>query len=213
MSAGKLPEGWASASVSTVTTLIRGVTYKREQAINYLKDDYLPLIRANNIQNGKFDTTDLVFVPENLVKESQKISSEDIVSAMSSGSKSVVGKSAHQLIPFECSFGAFCGALRPDKRIFPKFIAHFTISSFYRNKISSLSAGANINNIKPSSFDLINIPIPSFFDQKNVAEKNATLLVQVDRIKARLEKISQILKSFRHAVLGGAGSGKLTEHW
>lgn len=96
MSAGKLPEGWVIAPVSTVTTLIRGVTYKKEQAINYLKDDYLPLIRANNIQNGKFDTTDLVFVPKNLVKESQKISPEDIVIAMSSGSKSVVGKSAHR---------------------------------------------------------------------------------------------------------------------
>lgn len=114
MSAGKLPEGWVIAPVSTVTTLIRGVTYKKEQAINYLKDDYLPLIRANNIQNGKFDTTDLVFVPKNLVKENQKISPEDIVIAMSSGSKSVVGKSAHQHLPFECSFGAFCGVLRPE---------------------------------------------------------------------------------------------------
>lgn len=172
MSRGKLPEGWTTAPVSTVTTLIRGVTYKKEQALNYLQDDYLPLIRANNIQNGKFDTTDLVFVPKNLVKESQKISPEDIVIAMSSGSKSVVGKSAHQRLPFECSFGAFCGALRPEKHISPSFIAHFTKSSFYRNKISSLSAGANINNIKPASFDLINIPIPSLAEQKVIAENS-----------------------------------------
>ncbi|STV62081.1 type I restriction-modification system [Klebsiella pneumoniae subsp. ozaenae] len=201
MSGGKLPEGWATAPVSTVTTLIRGVTYKKEQALNYLQDDYLPLIRANNIQNGKFDTTDLVFVPKNLVKESQKISPEDIVIAMSSGSKSVVGKSAHQRLPFECSFGAFCGALRPEKHISPSFIAHFTKSSFYRNKISSLSAGANINNIKPASFDLINIPIPSFTEQKIIAEKLDTLLAQVDSTKARLEQIPQILKRFRQAVL------------
>ncbi|MCT9844808.1 restriction endonuclease subunit S [Leclercia adecarboxylata ATCC 23216 = NBRC 102595] len=201
MSGGKLPEGWASAPVSIVTTLIRGVTYKKEQAINYLKDDYLPLIRANNIQNGKFDTTDLVFVPKNLVKESQKISPEDIVIAMSSGSKSVVGKSAHQQLPFECSFGAFCGVLRPGKHISPRFIAHFTKSSFYRNKISSLSAGANINNIKPASFDLIDIPIPSLAEQKIIAEKLDTILAQVDSTKARLEQIPQILKRFRQAVL------------
>ncbi|EPJ4166811.1 restriction endonuclease subunit S [Citrobacter freundii] len=213
MSAGKLPEGWATAPVSTVTTLIRGVTYKKEQALNYLQDDYLPLIRANNIQNGKFDTTDLVFVPKNLVKESQKISPEDIVIAMSSGSKSVVGKSAHQRLPFECSFGAFCGALRPEKLISPNFIAHFTKSSFYRNKISSLSAGANINNIKPASFDLINIPIPSLAEQKIIAEKLDTLLAQVDSTKARLEQIPQILKRFRQAVLASATSGKLTETW
>ncbi|EQA0421047.1 restriction endonuclease subunit S [Escherichia coli] len=204
MSAGKLPEGWVSAPVSTVTTLIRGVTYKKEQAINYLKDDYLPLIRANNIQNGKFDTTDLVFVPKNLVKESQKISPEDIVIAMSSGSKSVVGKSAHQHLPFECSFGAFCGVLRPEKLIFSDFIAHFTKSSLYRNKISSLSAGANINNIKPASFDLINIPIPPLAEQKIIAEKLDTLLAQVESTKARLEQIPQILKRFRQAVLASA---------
>ena len=204
MSAGKLPEGWVSAPVSTVTTLIRGVTYKKEQAINYLKDDYLPLIRANNIQNGKFDTTDLVFVPKNLVKESQKISPEDIVIAMSSGSKSVVGKSAHQHLPFECSFGAFCGVLRPEKLIFSGFIAHFTKSSLYRNKISSLSAGANINNIKPASFDLINIPIPPLAEQKIIAEKLDTLLAQVESTKARLEQIPQILKRFRQAVLASA---------
>ena len=213
MSAGKLPEGWVSAPVSTVTTLIRGVTYKKEQAINYLKDDYLPLIRANNIQNGKFDTTDLVFVPKNLVKESQKISPEDIVIAMSSGSKSVVGKSAHQHLPFECSFGAFCGVLRPEKLIFSGFIAHFTKSSLYRNKISSLSAGANINNIKPASFDLINIPIPPLAEQKIIAEKLDTLLAQVESTKARLEQIPQILKRFRQAVLSAAVTGKLTERW
>lgn len=190
-----------------------GVTYKKEQALNYLQDNYLPLIRANNIQNGKFDTTDLVFVPKNLVKESQKISPEDIVIAMSSGSKSVVGKSAHQRLPFECSFGAFCGALRPEKLMSPGFIAHFTKSSFYRNKISSLSAGANINNLKPASFDLINIPIPSLTEQKIIAEKLDTLLAQVDSTKARLEQIPQILKRFRQAVLAAAISGKLTEKW
>ncbi|EAA7670140.1 restriction endonuclease subunit S [Salmonella enterica subsp. enterica serovar Molade] len=213
MSGGKLPEGWTTAPVSTVTTLIRGVTYKKEQALNYLQDDYLPLIRANNIQNGKFDTTDLVFVPKNLVKESQKISPEDIVIAMSSGSKSVVGKSAHQRLPFECSFGAFCGALRPEKHISPSFIAHFTKSSFYRNKISSLSAGANINNIKPASFDLINIPIPSLAEQKIIAEKLDTLLAQVDSTKARLEQIPQILKRFRQAVLAAAVTGRLTKEY
>lgn len=213
MSTEKLPEGWGVVPVSDVTTLIRGVTYKKEQAINHLKDGYLPLIRANNIQNGRFNTSDLVFVPENLVKESQKIAPEDIVIAMSSGSKTVVGKSAHQVLPFECSFGAFCGILRPEKNTLPKFIAYFTQSSFYRNKISSLSAGANINNIKPSSFELISIPMPSLAEQKIIAEKLDTLLAQVDNTKARLEQIPQILKRFRQAVLTTAVNGTLTEQW
>ncbi|WP_447516563.1 restriction endonuclease subunit S, partial [Escherichia coli] len=63
---------------------------------------------------------------------------------------------------------------------------------------------ANINNIKPASFDLINIPIPPLAEQKIIAEKLDTLLAQVESTKARLEQIPQILKRFRQAVLASA---------
>ncbi|WP_409521219.1 restriction endonuclease subunit S [Leclercia sp.] len=46
-----------------------------------------------------------------------------------------------------------------------------------------------------------------------MAEKLDTLLAQVDSTKAHLERIPQILKRFRQAVLAAAVNGRLTESW
>ncbi|MCL6405389.1 restriction endonuclease subunit S [Dickeya dadantii] len=57
------------------------------------------------------------------------------------------------------------------------------------------------------------IYLPSIQEQEVIAEKLDTLLLQVDSIKAHLDKIPLILKKFRQSVLAAAVSGKLTEDW
>jgi type I restriction enzyme S subunit len=55
--------------------------------------------------------------------------------------------------------------------------------------------------------------IPPLAEQKVIADKLDTLLAQVETTKARLDRIPQILKTFRQSVLAAAVSGKLTEEW
>ncbi|WP_285260591.1 restriction endonuclease subunit S [Halopseudomonas bauzanensis] len=55
--------------------------------------------------------------------------------------------------------------------------------------------------------------IPPLAEQKVIADKLDTLLAQVETIKARLERIPQILKRFRQSLLAAAVSGRLTEEW
>ena len=207
-----LPQ-WSSSTLSDVTTIIRGVTYKKAQASNQPFTDSLAILRANNIQGGNVIASDLVYVPSDLVKPHQRLLKGDIVVAMSSGSKAVVGKTARIKEDFDGSFGAFCGVLRPVSKVIPTYLAWFTHSLEYRNRISSLSAGANINNLKPSHFDEIQIPIAPLAEQNVIADKLDTLLAQVENTKARLERIPQILKRFRQSVLAAAVSGRLTEEW
>lgn len=59
----------------------------------------------------------------------------------------------------------------------------------------------------------IPMPLPPLAEQKVIAERLDTLLAQVENTKARLERIPEILKSFRQSVLNAAVSGKLTEEW
>lgn len=59
----------------------------------------------------------------------------------------------------------------------------------------------------------LEIPIPPLAEQKIIADKLDTLLAQVETTKARLERIPEILKTFRQSVLAAAVSGKLTEGW
>lgn len=59
----------------------------------------------------------------------------------------------------------------------------------------------------------VRIPLPPLAEQKVIADKIDTLLAQVKTTKARLNRIPNILKSFRQSVLAAAVSGKLTEEW
>lgn len=76
-----------------------------------------------------------------------------------------------------------------------------------------MSAGANINNLKPSHFDELNFPFPPLAEQKVIADKLDALLAQVEATKSRLERIPEIIKRFRQSVLAAAVSGRLTEEF
>lgn len=213
MSNTQLPNGWITPTISDIASIIRGVTYKKTESSDVETKGLLPVLRANNIQSGKLIFGDFVYVPEKNISSEQKIKAGDIVVAMSSGSKNIVGKTAHTTINWEGGFGAFCGVLRPSKLIADSFLYFFTQSLEYRNQVSDLSAGVNINNLKPSHFDEINIQLPPFSEQKEIATLLDDLLAQVDTLKTRLDAIPNILKRFRQSVLAAAVSGKLTEEW
>ena len=209
----ELPKGWVGINLDKICDIIRGVTYKKEDAIDYSKMGYIPLYRANNIQNSKLIENELVYLPQSLVKESQLLKGGDIVVAMSSGSKSIVGKAAQYFSNEKKTFGAFCGTLRPIVSVQSKYVGYFTQTKYYRELLSSLSAGANINNLKPAFFGEINVPLAPFAEQTRIVEKLDEVLAQVDTIKARLDGIPAILKRFRQSVLAAAVSGRLTEEW
>lgn len=57
------------------------------------------------------------------------------------------------------------------------------------------------------------IALPPLAEQKMIADKLDALLAQVQATKSRLERILNILKTFRQSVLAAAVSGKLTEEW
>jgi len=209
----ELPFGWISIPLDAVSNLIRGVTYKKDESADHPEEGYLPVLRANNIQNGKLQFDDLVFVLEQNIKDIQKIRKGDIVVAMSSGSKRLVGKCGIAKTDFNGGFGAFCGVLRPSQYINSKYVGLYTQTKEYSDLISSLSKGVNINNLKPDHFSEIKIPLAPLNEQIRIADKLDSVLAKVDAAQARLEKIPTLLKRFRQSVLAAATSGELTREW
>ena len=213
MSERELPEEWGEAVVTDIAGFVRGVTFKKAEAIAYPEVGYVPIIRANNIQDSKLILDDLVYAPEGKVSDSQRIKAGDVVVAMSSGSRKVVGKTASANKDWEGAFGAFCGVFRPSRHMSSSYFGYYFGTQEYRSKASSLAAGANINNLKASHFDQMLVPIPGLKEQKAIADKLDKLLAQVNNLKARLDAIPAILKRFRQSVLAAAVSGSLTDGW
>lgn len=73
--------------------------------------------------------------------------------------------------------------------------------------------GGSLTRAQPKKVATFPIPLAPLAEQQVIADKLDTLLAQVESIKARLERIPEILKQFRQSVLAAAVSGKLTEEW
>lgn len=175
--------------VGDLSEQIRGVTYGKEDASKTPASGYLPVLRAGNITDNGLFYGDLVYVPAGKVSAKQKLRIGDVVVAASSGSLDVVGKTAPVLADFDGGFGAFCKVLRPNARVEPKYFAQFFKRPEYRTTISSLAAGANINNLRNEHLDELLMPLPTLPEQRRIA----AILDQADALRTkRREALGQL---------------------
>ena len=219
MIGSELPKGWKLVPLKEITSIIRGVSYPKEEAKLHPEENYVHILRGGNIQDGKivFETDDNVYVNSSLVGEEQFVFKDDVVIVASTGSKKVIGKAATIEEDSRCiSFGAFLLLLRTNV-IDKRFHSYFFQTQYYRNTISSLAGGININNIKKEHIENLQIPLPPLTEQKQIAEKLDKLFDQIETIKEASNKIPELLKNFRQQVLTYAVTGKLTNsdfaHW
>ena len=213
MIGSELPKGWKLVPLKEITSIIRGVSYPKEEAKLHPEENYVHILRGGNIQDGKivFETDDNVYVNSSLVGEEQFVLKDDVVIVASTGSKKVIGKAATIEEDSRCiSFGAFLLLLRTNV-IDKRFHSYFFQTQYYRNTISSLAGGININNIKKEHIENLQIPLPPLTEQKQIAEKLDKLFDQIETIKEASNKIPELLKNFRQQVLTYAVTGKLLE--
>jgi type I restriction enzyme S subunit len=181
--------------VGKISTQIRGISYSQGDAIHSTQEDYAPILRANNITEDGLNFKDLIYVPKRIIKEHQLLKKGDILIAASSGSKCIVGKAALVKSDIFCSFGAFCKVIRPNRNVDFGYFSYFFQTPDYRKKISALSTGANINNLKNEHLDKLRIPLPPLETQKKIA----AILYKADELRRNnlkiLEKYDQLAQS------------------
>ena len=207
-----LPKGWVWTQVENIAEFIRGVSYRKNESSKTPKIDYVPILRANNI-NAQLNYEDLVYVQRERVKDEQYVKALDIIIAMSSGSKHLVGKAAQAYQDFEGGFGTFCGLVRGSLQLDRKFIGLFFQSPGYRNEISRLSIGININNLRRENVESMLIPIPPLAEQRRIVAKLETLFTQLDAAVDNLKKAHTQLQRYRQSLLKAAFEGELTREW
>ena len=182
--------------VSDVCEQIRGVSYSGDDAMSVPESGYLAVLRANNITDEGLSFDDLTYVPEARISAKQLVIAGDVVIAASSGSLSVVGKAAPAMQNLNMGFGAFCKVLRPNSKVDHAYFAHFFKTKSYRQKVSSLAAGANINNLRNEHLDDLPFPLPPLGEQRRIAailDQAETLRTQRRTALALLDSLTQSL--------------------
>jgi type I restriction enzyme S subunit len=91
--------------------------------------------------------------------------------------------------------------------------SHFLFRLLQCSNLRQNDSGSAQPVISGAKIYPIEINLPPLAEQKVIADKLDSLLAQVENTKIRLNRIPNILKTFRQSVLSAAVSGKLTEEW
>jgi len=178
------------SKLGRVITQVRGISYQKGDAITEQIPGYIPLLRANNIEGGSLNSSDLIYVPKEIVKDKQIVRRGDIVIAASSGSINIVGKAGFATSDNNITFGAFCKLIRSKQdHIVPEYLNFYFQSKKYRAIISNLAQGANINNLKNEHIDELEIPLPPLPEQKRIAD-------MLDKADALRKKNKELLDAY-----------------
>ena len=183
------------AKVKDIAMQIRGVSYHPEDLHDNLDEDSVVLLRANNIKDGKLILDDVVYVSKSKVAEQQYLQTGDILICASSGSKELVGKAAFvDSVKNPMTFGAFCKVVRPQPE-YSEYLEHYFNSPVYRRKISALSAGANINNIKNEHIDNLDIQLVDEKERREIITILNELNMLISLRKQQLFKLDELVKA------------------
>ena len=195
----EIPPTWAWVKLEDICESNRGLTYSP----NNIKQFGIPVLRANNIQNGIINYENLIYVDENMeIKENCFAKKEDILMCATNGSSKLVGKVA--LIEKEnMAFGAFMSIIRSPYNIFLKY---YFESQCFRNQLEGFST-TTINQITQNMLKNFTIPLPPLKEQEEIA-RTLDILVKLandfDNIKEELKRIEKrIEKSLLKIAING----------
>lgn len=110
-----------------------------------------------------------------------------------------------------CCIGRGLAAIRAYSPIDQKFL-------FYQIRaiepwLSEQGTGTTFKAISGDFIRSLEVSIAPLNEQKRIADKLDQTLAIVERAKARLARVPEILKQFRQSILAAATDGRLTEDW
>ena len=202
---------WEKKRLEDLCIFVRGLTYSKKDEV---QESSNRVLRATNIDlethTLKFD--DIRFINDEInIKEEKQVKQNDILIYTASGSKSHLGKVAFINNTIDFAFGGFMAVIRTNDEILPQYLFNILISQDFKNHLSQLSDGANINNLK---FDLIKdflIPLPPLPVQKQIVEKLDAAFADIDRAMNATKKKTVNLIALKSSILNHAFSGELTK--
>ena len=206
----ELSPSWKVSKIGDVADVIRGVTYSKADILSENDKNSVPLLRATNLEVDAIDFNEMVYVPKKVVKEQQFLRIDDILLAASSGSISVVGKSAQVVKTNGATFGAFCSVIRP-KSIHAKFLALWVQSPEIRDHWSATAKGTNINNLKTSDILETRVPLPPLSEQQKIVNILESYLSHLDVSVAMADEMERLSSSLRRSLLQASFTGQLTK--
>ena len=177
-------------------------------------DSGVPIARIQNVKRFRFIDKNIRFVSTEKAEQLRRhsfISGDILITKLGDP----LGLACE--VPKLFKFGIIVADLvrfRPNINVCSKpYILYLLNSEIVTKQIEAHVKGTTRPRINLGVIRNLSLPLAPLAEQKVISDKLDSMLAQVETTKARLERIPEILKTFRQSVLASAVSGKLTEEW
>ncbi len=193
------PKNWSTCELVNIASIQNGFPFK-SNLFNTNRKGF-PLLRIRDIVSSKIETfydgdylNDYVVVNGDLIVGMDG----DFNHNMWSNEPTLLNQRVCRILPDECY-------------IKKKFL-YYGLGDFLK-VINDNTSAVTVKHLSSKSIGEIPFPLPPLPEQERIVAKLDKLFAQHEKIKKALDRIPQLLKSFRQQVLTQAVTGKLTEQW
>ncbi len=201
----ELPEGWIGARLGWMTCSVEyGTSAKSAETGS------CPVLRMGNIQNGKFDWTDLVFTDDENEIAKYLLNEGDVLFNRTN-SPELVGKSAIFKSKYAAIFAGYLIRVNQIETIAESQYLNYFLNSHIAKQHGNTVKTDGVNQSNINGEKLVNYPFPfcSLEEQKVIVGLLDAKLSEVDQLDQTLTTSLQQSEALRQSILKKAFSGQL----
>lgn len=202
---GAIPTHWEILKLKYVALTNIGLVYTPDDIVENSDKGY-PLLRANNIQNGKIDYQDLIYIKSEQIEKKQIASIGDLLMCVRNGSENLLGKTA-KIQDGYFSFGAFTAIIKSQ---FNDYFYWIFQTNMLRKSIASFSVSNGIGQISQEDIKNFIIPFPPLQEQKQIAEFLDSEISKIDSIIEKIKKQIELIKEYKNSLINQAVCGRIS---
>lgn len=201
----ELPHGWAWDKLGWMTC---GVEYGTSAKSSENGD--IPVLRMGNIQNGKFDWSDLVYTNDKLEIAEYSLIAGDVLFNRTN-SPELVGKTAIYRGEQPAIFAGYLIRVNHISTVIDSQFLNLFLNSFTSKKYGNTVKTDGVNQSNINGDKLSNYPFPycSLFEQKEITRILEEKLSILDKTEEDVIFQLQKAEALRQAILKRAFSGQL----
>lgn len=186
---------WPMVRLGDVCEFSRGLTYSKSDEV---QDSLNVVLRSNNVdlETGRLVLDELKYIRDSIeIPTSKRVSKGAILMCTANGSKQHLGKVALIDGDYGYAFGGFMGLLTPNDSIDSRYLYWQLMSFEFKRLVTTLTDGANINNLKFTDISQFTFPLPPLSEQKEIVARLERELAAVEKMKKGFEALAETAKA------------------
>ena len=201
---GQIPTHWGKRKIKHIASTNIGLVYSPNE-ITENGVNTTGILRSNNIQEGKINYLNLIYIDSEKVGKKQIASIGDLLMCVRNGSEDLVGKTA-KITQDNFSFGAFMAVIRSPYNDYLYWIFQ---TNLLRKSIANFSVSIGIGQISQEDIKNFVFPFPPLEEQKAIAEYLDTQIEKIDLAICKIKSQINLIKEYKTTLISEAVCGRV----